>query len=140
MSGNTMNRIKEYLKFKGISNRQLEIKTGMSNGSFASQLKNNKTMGIDRLENILNVYSDINPEWLLTGKGNMLKNDDTSTSLSISGNNNIQASNSLLYGNQQECLLLKKEITSLKKQLSEKDKTISNLIKQQEKLINKLTQ
>ena len=68
MSG-ALIRIKQYLDLKGISVRAFELKCGFSNGSFASQLKNGKTIGIDRLENILNAFPDINIEWLLTGKG-----------------------------------------------------------------------
>lgn len=138
MTENIMGRIKQYLDFKGISNRQLELSTGMSNGSFSSQLKRNKTIGVDRLENILNTYGDINPEWLLTGKGSMLKTNNTSVALSISGNNNTQTGGSIV-GRGEDNLQLKAEINELKRQLAEKDKTISNLIKQQEKLINKLT-
>lgn len=66
-------RIKEYLDFKGITNQKFEIEVGYSNGAFGTQLKNDKSIGSDKLENILNAYSDINPEWLLTGKGSMLK-------------------------------------------------------------------
>lgn len=66
-------RIKEYLYFKGITNQKFEITIGYSNGAFGSQLKNDKAIGSDKLENILKEYNDINPEWLLTGKGEMLK-------------------------------------------------------------------
>lgn len=66
-------RIKKYLDFKGITNQKFEIEVGYSNGAFGSQLKNDKSIGSDKLENILNKYSEINPEWLLTGKGEMLK-------------------------------------------------------------------
>ena len=68
-------RVKEYLDFKGITNQKFEIEIGYSNGAFGTQLKNNKTIGSDKLENILNIYNDINPEWLLTGKGDMLKKE-----------------------------------------------------------------
>lgn len=68
----TLERIKEYIDYKGISIRAFEISCGFSNGSFASQLKNNKTIGVDKLENILNIYSEINANWILTGKGKML--------------------------------------------------------------------
>jgi len=68
----TIQRIKKYIDFKGINNKKFEESVGFSNGSFASQLKNNKTIGVDKLENILNIYSDLNPTWLLTGDGNML--------------------------------------------------------------------
>lgn len=70
---NTLQRIKRYIDFRGIRVSVLEREVGMSNGSFASQLKNNKTIGVDKLENILKIYEDINVEWLLTGNGNMLK-------------------------------------------------------------------
>lgn len=73
MMENTLQRIKRYIDFRGIRVSVLEREVGMSNGSFASQLKNNKTIGVDKLENILKIYEDINVEWLLTGNGNMLK-------------------------------------------------------------------
>lgn len=75
MAENTVNRIKQYIDLKGIKVSSFEREIGMSNGSFASQLKNNKTIGVDKLENILKIYPDINTEWLLTGHGSMLKLD-----------------------------------------------------------------
>lgn len=80
MGENTLNRIKQYIDSKGLTISSFEREVGMSNGSFASQLKNNKTIGVDKLENILNIFPDINTEWLLTGNGPMLKeNEKTST-------------------------------------------------------------
>jgi len=75
MAENTLKRIKQYIDLKGVKVSAFEKEIGMSNGSFASQLKNNKTIGVDKLENILKKYPEINPEWLLTGNGNMLKMD-----------------------------------------------------------------
>lgn len=87
MSENTIQRIKKYLDAKGLKISTLEKEAGMSNGSFASQLKNNKTIGIDKLENILKKYTDINLEWLLTGNGSMLKmNTFTKKDISFTGN------------------------------------------------------
>lgn len=73
MAENTINRIKQYLDYKGIRVGAFEKVVGMSNGSFASQLKHNKTIGVDKLENILKKYTDIDVEWLLTGEGDMIK-------------------------------------------------------------------
>jgi len=75
MKENTAQKIKQYIDFKGVRISVFEREIGMSNGSFASQLKNNKTIGVDKLENILKKYADINAEWLLTGQGSMLKLD-----------------------------------------------------------------
>lgn len=68
----TLNRIKQFIDYKGLNIRSFEIEVGFSNGAFASQLKNGKTIGVDKLENILNTFPELNANWLLTGKGRML--------------------------------------------------------------------
>ena len=70
---NTLKRIKQYIDYKGITNQNFEKLIGFSNGAFASQLKNNRTIGVDKLENILIAFPELNPEWLLTGNGEMIK-------------------------------------------------------------------
>lgn len=78
-----LDRIKLYIDTKGISIAAFEKSAGMSNASFSKSLKNNGAIGTDKLENILSIYSDISPEWLLTGQGDMLKEEP---SLSVSMN------------------------------------------------------
>lgn len=55
----------------------------MSNASFGKSLKNKGAIGTDKLENILRIYPELSPAWLLTGRGEMLlqpdnPNDETS--------------------------------------------------------------
>lgn len=71
-----LDRIKDYIDKKGISIAAFEKSIGMSNASFGKSLKNNGAIGTDKLENILKVYPDINPTWLLTGKGSMLTEEN----------------------------------------------------------------
>jgi phage repressor protein C with HTH and peptisase S24 domain len=71
----TLERIKQYIDLKGITNQSFEKKVGFSNGAFASQLKNKRTIGVDKLENILIEFKELSPEWLLTGNGSMIKSD-----------------------------------------------------------------
>lgn len=73
MQEGSLQRIKRYLDAKNITVSAFEKESGFSNGAFGSQLKNHKTIGVDKLENILKVYPDINPGWILTGNGTMLK-------------------------------------------------------------------
>lgn len=68
-----LDRIKEYIDSKGISIAAFERSIGMGNASFGKSLKKNGAIGTDKLENILRIYEDINPVWLLTGNGSMLK-------------------------------------------------------------------
>lgn len=68
-----LDRIKEYIDYKGVSIAAFERSVGMSNASFGKSLKKKGAIGTDKLENILSVYDDLSPEWLLTGKGPMLK-------------------------------------------------------------------
>lgn len=72
----TLHRIKEFIDFKGITVKLFEKSVGFSNGAFGSQLRNNKTIGVDKIENILLLYPEISAEWLLRGVGPMLKSDE----------------------------------------------------------------
>lgn len=65
-------RIIQYLKIKGISKNKFYITTGVSNGTL------DKKSGLtgDSIEKFYSIYDDVNPEWLLTGKGNMLKDSN----------------------------------------------------------------
>lgn len=67
-----LQRLKQFIDVKGLTIASFEKSIGMSNASFGKSLKNNGAIGSDKLENILSVYSDINPVWLLTGQGEML--------------------------------------------------------------------
>lgn len=73
-----LKRLKEYIDAKSLSIASFEKSIGMSNASFGKSLKNNGAIGSDKLENILKVYPDINPNWLLTGYGSMLKSEPVS--------------------------------------------------------------
>lgn len=70
-----LERLKEFMDHKGITIAAFERSIGMSNASFGKSLKNGKAIGTDKLENILSVYKDINPDWLLTGEGSMLREE-----------------------------------------------------------------
>lgn len=66
-------RIKQYLDYRHISVSVFEKSVGMSNASFGKSLKNKGAIGTDKLENILNIYSELSPNWLISGEGPMLK-------------------------------------------------------------------
>lgn len=65
-------RLKEYIDQKGISNRALEQQASLSNGYIATQLKRNADLGESVIIKILDNCLDLSLEWLLLGKGEML--------------------------------------------------------------------
>jgi len=126
-----LERLKEYIDFKGISISAFEKSIGMGNASFGKSLKNNGAIGTDKLEKILIQYTDISFEWLLTGRGQMIKtsgvlNDNQATyqdkkDLLL----NLDAQNKLLEDNQSA----RAEISDLKEELRIKNKQLGDLIK-----------
>ncbi|RYJ43967.1 S24 family peptidase [Flavobacterium beibuense] len=65
-------RLKKYIETREISYYAFENSIDASRGSISKAVKDNKSIGSNVLEKIFQVYSDLNPVWLLTGEGNML--------------------------------------------------------------------
>ncbi|MEZ0007469.1 phage repressor protein C with HTH and peptisase S24 domain [Flavobacterium sp. 28YEA47A] len=69
-------RVGEYMAKKGISYYAFENSIGASRGSISKAVKDGKSIGSQVLENILAVYTDLNPVWLLTGQGNVFVDNE----------------------------------------------------------------
>lgn len=65
-------RLRQYLVYKGISVSYAEKTIGMSNGTLSKPFNAGTHIKTDTLEKFLNNYEDINHDWLLTGKGKMI--------------------------------------------------------------------
>jgi hypothetical protein len=72
---NSRDRILQFVEYKQISKNVFYKKVGLSNGF----LDKNNHPRADKIEQIIYAYPEISPEWLLTGKGAMLR--DTAPSL-----------------------------------------------------------
>ncbi|MFJ1412461.1 helix-turn-helix transcriptional regulator [Capnocytophaga canimorsus] len=66
-----VDRILKIIELKGINKSIFYRDTGLSNG-FLDKVKD---VGVSKIEKILSSYSDINPIWLLTGEGDIFKNE-----------------------------------------------------------------
>jgi hypothetical protein len=69
---NILQRIKQYADYHNISIRSIEAAIGASNGVISSAIKRNSDIQSKWVSIIIEFYKDINPTWLLTGKGSML--------------------------------------------------------------------
>ena len=73
MCENFIERLQYYMQVKGINDNQMTLAADLSVGLLGKLKKNGKGMNSTNIEKILLNYSDLSPEWLLTGRGEMLK-------------------------------------------------------------------
>lgn len=77
-------RIIQYLEYKGISKYRAEADLNWSNKS----ISNGKDISSERLREFYLLYNDLSPEWLLTGNGEMLR-QDTEEKKELDGKENM---------------------------------------------------
>lgn len=120
-------RIKIFVEYQKMTVSAFEKSINSSNGYVNSI---SKSIGLDKIELILENYPKLNVEWLLTGKGSMLKDDIKSRlSQNITGNSNIQSGNDTsITGDTSQ------QVKELQKQLKERDQEIERLKTQVDKL------
>ncbi len=86
-------RIKEYLKYKGVKIIEFSATIGVSN-AYISSIK--KSIQPDKLTRIQECYPDLNIEWLVTGRGNMLNTPQQAMSVTNYGTNSGTMANSIV--------------------------------------------
>jgi chromosome segregation ATPase len=67
-----MKHLLQYIDFKGLTIHNFEKKIGIR-GSLDKAIKQNTNVRGDIFTKIIEEFEDINPEWLITGKGEMLR-------------------------------------------------------------------
>lgn len=75
MEEKIISRLFTYLRKKGIPHTRFEKEIGFSNGYLNTQLKRNSDLGESVIRKIIDYCLDIDPVWLLTGRGSMLKGE-----------------------------------------------------------------
>ena len=68
-------RIKKFCEYKRIAVSTFEKSCDLSNG-YVKSIK--KSLGTEKLDNVLNAFPELNREWLLYGEGEMLKSEGVS--------------------------------------------------------------
>ena len=71
-------RIYQLIDYKKDSVYKVSKEIGVSNGYFSKTKAKNGSVGGDIIEKIVNYYTDVNVEWLITGEGSMLKQEQKS--------------------------------------------------------------
>lgn len=72
----TIDRIYLFAEYKSISIYKLSKKIEVSNGYLAKQRENKANLGSHIIEKIAIEYPELSLDWLITGEGEMLNNDN----------------------------------------------------------------
>lgn len=75
---NTKDRLKEFLSAKNIGRNKFEFQIGVSRGYLSTK---SEIISSEVIEKTVDIFPDLNLEWLITGKGEMFKPIDTSSSI-----------------------------------------------------------
>lgn len=122
-------RIKKFIDFLEISNNEFGRTIGCSSAQITQMLTHKKNFGIDKLLNIISNYPNLNPVWLLTGEGAMLKNESSNPEITIAPTLNKHTSTS-----QQENVVPYILYEKLQEKLCEQATTIGRLQNELDKL------
>lgn len=66
-------RLDKYMKYKGLNDNQLTVLAQLSVGSLGKQRKGSRGLSVESIAKILSACPDLNSDWLLIEKGEMLK-------------------------------------------------------------------
>jgi len=104
-------RLKQLIDYYGISTNLFSQKIGVSEGTIRKILAQDTTIRSDTLEKISQNFAEINMDWLVTGRGEMLMKNPQNKDGGANDNENIS-----------------RLITILQDALVEKDKQIDRLL------------
>ena len=138
-------RVVQVIEIKGIAKEKFFEKIGVTSANFRGNARKTP-LNSTTIENILSEIPELNPEWLLTGKGSIFKENKSPINQNLNGDDNIMIggnnSGQLANKNNSEGKIIKDlqtEIIRLKNLLEEKEKQLTEKEKQISKLIDKLT-
>lgn len=118
-----ISRLYQYFDFKHIKPTRFEKDFGLSNGYFGVQLKREADIGSGILEIIINNCRDLNIEWLISGKGQMIKEIEI---------NKVEESAEEYKTNPppcEQCKIKDELINSLKREVDTQGQFIKHLVK-----------
>ena len=134
-------RVRMYLKVKGVKIRDFLKATGVSESNFKSKYSE---FGGEAIAEILSVYSDISPYWLILGQGEMLTGHRPLIEIgNIKGDNNIYGDantatslggrqlgdqEALLRSQSEQIRILEQQVSHLKELLSKRDEQMDQVL------------
>jgi hypothetical protein len=120
-------RIREFVKYKGMSERAFCLSIGVST-SFVNSMR--KSLQPDKISSIVLHYPELNPTWLITGDGQMILGTEAKTSKNtqspaypqVNLNDELGMMKQLLESKDKLVASLEREIQTLNRQIEGKEK------------------
>ena len=81
-----IDRFDKYMKHRELNDNQVTVQLNASVGCLGKSRKENRELSRRMVKLILNFYVDIEESWLLTGKGEMIKEEFRGKSIEFSDN------------------------------------------------------
>jgi len=78
-----VDRLSKYMECSGLSANKLTVDAGLSVGLIGKAMNNRTGINSDSIEKILRAFPDLNPTWLLTGKGEMTLTEKDSEPVAV---------------------------------------------------------
>lgn len=74
-----IDRFDSYMAYAGLNDNKVTVQLGLTIGLIGKSRKEGRDLSRSVIEKILDYYTDLDEAWLLTGKGNMLKDSREET-------------------------------------------------------------
>jgi len=119
-----IHRILKFIQNESITPNQLDSKIGVDTEVLQQQISQDGSVSTDILEQICKQYPELNPIWLVTGKGEMLINDYHEIGKAIENVESQDGIYNVIAGKDIEIQLLKEHIEGLNGLIKVKNKLI----------------
>lgn len=134
-------RINEFIESQGISIRAFEQKIGASNGLIRKAITNKTDIQSKWLTYIVDNFPIIDSDWLLTGRGSMLRKEKTSTqsiaTATITDRGETDAYYKMYKKKDAEASALKEEVGMLKERIRQLEARANEDLNVQQKALEK---
>ncbi|MEO9964354.1 MAG: hypothetical protein ABJF11_01115 [Reichenbachiella sp.] len=119
-----IHRIFKFIQNKSLESDQLNSKIGLDKEDIRYEATKDGSVSTDVLERICKLYPELNPIWLVTGKGEMLIDDYHEVGKAIENVESHDGIYNVIAGKDIEIQLLKEHIQGLNELLKVKNKLI----------------
>lgn len=88
-------RLQKYMVHRNLNANKITVDAGLSVGLIGRAIKNDSGLNSETIEKILVTYTDLNPEWFVSGNGEMIRSNNQT----INSNGSTNSVNSNVNGN-----------------------------------------